>query len=72
MTLFELLGQLAIGTQTDPQARIADFEKRRDSLDAEVADIAMWSKTFANFDCHPTSENPYHRALYGECRLRSQ
>lgn len=36
MTLFELLKQLMEGTETDPEARIAELEKRRHEIDAEI------------------------------------
>ena len=35
LTLFELLRQMSEGTETDPQARIEELRKRRDTLDAE-------------------------------------
>lgn len=39
LTLFDLLKQMQEGTQTDPQARIAELQKRRDALDAEIAGV---------------------------------
>jgi len=36
LTLFELLRQMCEGTETDPQARIAELHKRRDDIDAEI------------------------------------
>jgi hypothetical protein len=39
LTLFELLKQMSEGSQTDPQARIAELHKRRDEIDAEIARI---------------------------------
>ncbi|MCK4621452.1 MAG: DUF3375 domain-containing protein [Desulfuromonadales bacterium] len=39
LTLFELLRQMSEGSETDPQARIADLHKRRDEIDAEIARI---------------------------------
>lgn len=39
MTVFEILRQIARGTETDPQARIADLERRKAELDAEIAEI---------------------------------
>ncbi|OEU75473.1 MAG: hypothetical protein BA864_03820 [Desulfuromonadales bacterium C00003093] len=39
LTLFELLRQMNEGSETDPQARIADLHKRRDEIDAEIARI---------------------------------
>ncbi|HVK55042.1 MAG TPA: DUF3375 domain-containing protein [Burkholderiales bacterium] len=40
LTLFQLLKQMSEGSETDPQARIAELHKRRDEIDAEVARIA--------------------------------
>ncbi|MGY2491979.1 DUF3375 domain-containing protein [Cupriavidus sp. CP313] len=40
LTLFDLLKQMHEGTQTDPQARIAELHRRRDELDAEIARVA--------------------------------
>jgi Protein of unknown function (DUF3375) len=37
LTLFELLKQMSRGSESDPQARIADLQKRRDEIDAEIA-----------------------------------
>lgn len=37
ITLFELLRQMATGSQTDPEVRVADLQKRRDAIDAEIA-----------------------------------
>jgi hypothetical protein len=37
--VFELLRQIAEGSETDPQARIADLKRRRDALDAEIEQI---------------------------------
>jgi len=37
LTLFELLKQISEGSQTDPQARLAELHKRRDAIDAEIA-----------------------------------
>ena len=50
LTLFELLRQMSEGTETDPQARIAELRKRRDALDAEIeraqgGDIALLDDT---------------------------
>ncbi len=39
LTLFELLRQMSEGSQTDPQVRIAELQKRRDDIDAEIARI---------------------------------
>ncbi len=39
LTLFELLRQMHEGSETDPAARIAELQKRRDELDQEIARI---------------------------------
>lgn len=39
LTLFELLKQMSEGTETDPAKRVAELRKRRDELDAEIAQI---------------------------------
>jgi len=39
LTLFELLKQMSEGSETDPQARIAELHKRRDEIDFEIARI---------------------------------
>ena len=39
LTLFALLRQMSEGSETDPQARMAELEKRRDEIDAEMARI---------------------------------
>ena len=36
LTLFELLRQMATGSQSDPSARVAELQKRRDNLDEEI------------------------------------
>ncbi|AOY57485.1 DUF3375 domain-containing protein [Desulfococcus multivorans] len=36
LTLFELLRQMSEGTQTDPEARIAELKRRRDEIDGEI------------------------------------
>lgn len=36
LTLFELLKQMSEGTETDPEARIAELRKRRAELEAEI------------------------------------
>jgi hypothetical protein len=50
LTLFELLKQMSEGSESDPQARIAELQKRRDDIDAEIAraltgDIALLDAT---------------------------
>ena len=37
LTLFELLKQMTEGSETDPQARVAELQKRRNEIDAEMA-----------------------------------
>jgi hypothetical protein len=37
LTVLELLRQLALGTETDPAAHLADLERRRAKLDEEIA-----------------------------------
>lgn len=39
LTLFELLKQMSEGSESDPQTRIAELQKRRDEIDAEIARI---------------------------------
>ncbi|WP_426991756.1 DUF3375 domain-containing protein [Methylomonas sp. CM2] len=39
LTLFELLKQISAGSETDPETRIVELEKRRADLDAEIARI---------------------------------
>jgi hypothetical protein len=39
LTLFELLRQMSEGTETDPQTRIAELQKRRDEIDADMARV---------------------------------
>lgn len=36
LTLFELLRQMSAGSETDPQMRIAELNKRRNAIDAEI------------------------------------
>ena len=36
LTIFELLNQIVQGAETDPEARIAELEKRRADIDAEI------------------------------------
>jgi hypothetical protein len=40
LTLFELLKQMSEGSETDAQTRLAELQKRRDGIDAEMARIA--------------------------------
>ena len=39
LTLFELLKQMSLGSETDPQARLAELHKRRDAIDADIARV---------------------------------
>lgn len=39
LTLFELLKQMSEGSETDPEARLAELHKRRDELDLEIARV---------------------------------
>ena len=39
LTLFELLRQMCEGSETDPEARIAELHKRRDEIDAEIGRV---------------------------------
>ena len=39
LTLFDLLKQMSEGSETDPEARIAELHKRRDQIDAEIARV---------------------------------
>jgi flagellar motility protein MotE (MotC chaperone) len=39
LTLFDLLRQMSEGTQTDPQARIAELQRRREQIDADIARV---------------------------------
>ena len=50
LTLFALLKQMSEGSESDPQARLADLYKRRDELNAEISraldgDIALLDDT---------------------------
>lgn len=39
LTLFELLKQMSEGSETDPQARIAELHKRREEIDVEIVRV---------------------------------
>lgn len=45
LTLFELLRQISQGTETDPQARVAELHRRRDEIDAEIAGVLSGQRT---------------------------
>ncbi len=40
LTLFELLKQMSEGSEADPAKRIAELQKRRDDIDAEIARVS--------------------------------
>jgi len=39
LTLFDLLKQMSEGSETDPEKRIAELQKKRDAIDAEIARV---------------------------------
>lgn len=39
LTLFGLLKQMSDGSETNPQARVAELQKQRDAIDAEIARV---------------------------------
>jgi hypothetical protein len=39
LTLFELLRQMSLGSESDPTRRVTDLQKRRDEIDQEIAQI---------------------------------
>jgi hypothetical protein len=39
LTLFELLRQIDSGSEADPETRVADLQKRRDEIEAEIAGV---------------------------------
>lgn len=45
LTLFELLRQLSEGSDEDPQSRLQELQKRRDAIDAEIAQVAQGNVT---------------------------
>jgi hypothetical protein len=40
LTLFDLLKQMSQGSETNPETRIAELQRRRDAIDAEIARVA--------------------------------
>jgi hypothetical protein len=40
LTLFELLRQMSEGSETNPQARLLELQKRRDEIDLEIARVS--------------------------------
>ncbi len=45
LTLFELLRQLSEGSDDDPQSRLQELQKRRETIDAEIAQVALGNVT---------------------------
>ena len=50
LMLFDLLRQMATGSESDPETRVAELQKRRDEIDAEIArtlagDVAVLDDT---------------------------
>lgn len=45
LTIFELLRQIVHGAETDPEARIAELEKRRADIDAEIERVRQGELT---------------------------
>ena len=39
LTLFELLRQMSQGSETDPQVRVRELQRKRDEIDAEIARV---------------------------------
>ena len=39
LTLFELLRQMSEGSETDPQTRVRELQRKRDEIDAEIARV---------------------------------
>ncbi|MEO8409019.1 MAG: DUF3375 domain-containing protein [Propionivibrio sp.] len=39
LTLFDLLKQMSTGSEADPAARVADLHRKRDAIDAEIAQV---------------------------------
>jgi flagellar motility protein MotE (MotC chaperone) len=39
LTLFDLLRQMSEGSQTDPEVRVAELQKRRDEIESEIARV---------------------------------
>jgi len=52
--LFELLRQMAEGSETDPKVRIAELERKRTEIDAEIERIRAGELelTWSNFNGH--------------------
>lgn len=45
LTLFDLLKQMSDGSETNPQARLAELHKQRDAIDAEIARVVEGDMT---------------------------
>lgn len=45
LTVFRLLGEMIEGSESDPEARLAELQKRRDELDAEMGRIRQGDVT---------------------------
>jgi hypothetical protein len=39
LTLFELLRQMSVGSETDPQVRVRELQRKRSEIDAEIARV---------------------------------
>lgn len=66
LTLFELLRQMSEGSQTDPQARIAELQKRRGDIDAEISRILagdISQRAHLNFGIPPLQLTLPHRRV---------
>ena len=46
LTVFELLREISRGTETDPEARVAELERRRAEIDAEIDEIRSGRMAF--------------------------
>ncbi len=46
MTVFDLLRQIVQGTETDPDVRVAELEKRKAAIDAEIREIRAGRMAF--------------------------
>ncbi len=44
-SLFDLLDQMAVSTETDPEVRVADLERRRAAIDAEIEQVRRGNVT---------------------------
>jgi hypothetical protein len=77
LLLFDLLRQMATGSQSDPEARVAELQKRRDEIDAEIArtlagDVAVLDDTADPRPLpaiHPHRPRPAFRLPRGRAEL---